>query len=93
MGSPHVFFWPVIKIVIFSTRPLKKVDKDTAIQLNECFTFALVVLKKYCMTPKYAEKFNFIVDMDGKGMRPQIVIFFGVKQKGLDQRTDRLVPG
>jgi hypothetical protein len=72
-----------MKIVIFTTKPLKKLDKDTALQLNECFTFALVVLKKYCMTPKYAEKFNFIIDMDGKGLRPQVVFFFGVKKKDL----------
>jgi hypothetical protein len=92
-GLPSCIFCPVIKIVIFSTKPLKKVDKDTAMQLNECFTFTLVVLKKYCMTPKYAEKFNFIIDMDGKGLRPQIVFFFWSKKKGFDQRTSQLVPG
>ena len=50
-----------------------KIDKETAGRITQALTFSLIILKKYCMLPKYCEKFNFIIDLGGNYMKPQNV--------------------
>ena len=53
-------------LVILSFGNLK-VDKSTAVDINDALTFILIIIKKYSCLPHYCEKFNFLLDLSNKG--------------------------
>jgi len=57
---------------------LKKIDKALATDLSNALGFCLMVIRKYCMVPKYIEKFNFIIDLCESKIKPQKELIKGI---------------
>ena len=60
-----------IPVMIFSTKGIKKLSKEVAIELTKAMTFCLLIIKKYMFVPGHIEKFHFFMDLNNSSLSPQ----------------------